>query len=30
MEANEALLELMVKIAADPDQWEKVHALLRK
>ncbi|XP_031327318.1 uncharacterized protein LOC116173859 [Photinus pyralis] len=27
---NQALLELMIKIAADPEQWEKVHRLLRK
>ncbi|KAK5647556.1 hypothetical protein RI129_002448 [Pyrocoelia pectoralis] len=27
---NQALLELMIKIAADPEQWEKVHRLLQK
>lgn len=28
--ASELLLEMMVKIAAHPDQWEQVHNLLRK
>lgn len=28
--ASELLLELMVKIAAHPDQWDDVHELLRK
>ncbi|CAH0550505.1 unnamed protein product [Brassicogethes aeneus] len=28
--ASELLLELMVRIAAHPDQWEKVHQLLQK
>lgn len=27
---NQALLELMIKIASDPEQWEKVHRLLQK
>ncbi|KAF5304915.1 hypothetical protein FQR65_LT00799 [Abscondita terminalis] len=26
---NQALLELMIKIASDPEQWEKVHRLLQ-
>ncbi|KAF5275424.1 hypothetical protein FQA39_LY06881 [Lamprigera yunnana] len=30
MSKNKALLELMVKIAADPEQWDKVHRLLQK
>ncbi|XP_049825145.1 serine/threonine-protein kinase pakG-like isoform X2 [Aethina tumida] len=29
-EATELLLELMVRIAANPNQWEKVHNLLEK
>lgn len=28
--ASELLLELMVRIAAHPDQWDEVHELLRK
>lgn len=28
--ASEVLLELLVKIAAHPSQWEQVHDLLRK
>lgn len=28
--ASEVLLELLVKIAAHPSQWEQVHNLLRK
>ncbi|GJQ66451.1 hypothetical protein Trydic_g4451 [Trypoxylus dichotomus] len=28
--AGELLLEMMVKIAAHPDQWEQVHSLLQK